>query len=59
MGAVISGGVKHRHSILYYDENGIPWMSWTLGRMAGDYGSRLELLVKQNNPNWKPGGGRL
>ena len=126
MGAVISGGVKHKHSNLYYDENGIPWMSkeqadrcitgrsdwkkivsvsdevraeltevvkqdfistngksipegrrrndvinkyfntfpskqrssasWTLDRMAGDYGSRLESLVKQNNPNWKPGG---
>ena len=23
--------------------------------MAGDYGSRLEALVKKNNPNWKPG----
>lgn len=119
------GGVKYRHSNLYYDENGIPWMSkeqadrcitgrsdwkkivsvsdevkaelaevvkqdfistngksipegtrrndvinkylntlpskqrssasWTLDRMAGDYGSRLEALVKQNNPGWKPG----
>ncbi len=119
------GGVKHKHSNLYYDENGIPWMSkeqadrcitgrsdwkkivsvsdevkaelaevvkqdfistngksipegtrrndvinkylntlpskqrssasWTLDRMAGDYGSRLEALVKQNNPGWKPG----
>ena len=29
--------------------------SWTLDRMAGDYGSRLEALVKQNNPGWKPG----
>ena len=29
--------------------------SWTLDRMAGDYGSRLEALVKKNNPNWKPG----
>ena len=93
MGAAISGGVKHKHSNLYYDENGIPWMSkeqadstngksipegtrrndvinkylntlpskqrssasWTLDRMAGDYGSRLEALVKQNNPGWKPG----
>lgn len=125
MGAVIGGGVKYKHSNLYYDENGIPWMSkeqadrcitgrsdwkkivsvsdevkaelaevvkqdfistngkcipegtrrndvlnkylstlpskqrssasWTLDRMAGDYGSRLEALVKQNNPNWKPG----
>ena len=27
MGAAISGGVKHKHSNLYYDENGIPWMS--------------------------------
>ncbi|MEY8427410.1 DUF3879 family protein [Lachnospiraceae bacterium 46-15] len=119
------GGVKHKHSNLYYDENGIPWMSkeqadrcitgrsdwkkivsvsdevkaelaevvkqdfintngksipegtrrndvinkylntlpskqrssasWTLDRMAGDYGSRLEALVKQINPGWKPG----
>lgn len=119
------GGVKHKHSNLYYDENGIPWMSkeqadrcitgrsdwkkivsvsdevkaelaevvkqdfistngksipegtrrndvinkylntlpskqrssasWTLDRMAGDYGSRLEALVKQNNPGWKSG----
>ena len=124
-GAAISGGVKHKHSNLYYDENGIPWKSkeqadrcitgksgwkkivsvsdevkadlaevvkqdfistngksipegtkrndvinkylstlpseqrssasWTLDRMAGDYGSRLEALVKKNNPNWKPG----
>lgn len=124
-GAVISGGVKHKHSNMYYDENGIPWKSkeqadrcitgkigwkkivpvsdevkadlaevvkhdfistngksipegtrrndvinkylstlpseqrssasWTLDRMAGDYGSRLEALVKKNNPNWKPG----
>ena len=29
--------------------------SWTLSRMAGDYASRMEALVKQNNPNWKPG----
>ena len=27
MGAAVSGGVKHKHSNLYYDENGIPWMS--------------------------------
>ena len=26
-GANISGGVKHKHSNLYYDENGIPWMA--------------------------------
>ena len=25
--------------------------SWTLDRMARDYGSRLEALVKKNNPN--------
>lgn len=125
MGAVISRGVKYKHSNMYYDENGIPWKSkeqadrcitgrndwkkivsvsdevkadlaevvkqdfistngkgipegtrrndvinkylstlpskprssasWTLDRMAGDYGSRLEALVKKNNPNWKPG----
>lgn len=29
--------------------------SWILGQMAGDYAARLEKLVKQNNPNWKPG----
>lgn len=29
--------------------------SWTLSRMAGDYASRMEALVKKNNPNWKPG----
>lgn len=29
--------------------------SWTFDRMAGDYGSRLEALVKRNNPGWKPG----
>lgn len=124
-GANTIGGVKHKHSNMYYDENGIPWMSkeqadrcitgrsdwkkivsvsdevkadlaevvkedfistngksipegtrrndvinrylsilpstqrssasWTLDRMAGDYGSRLEALVKKNNPGWKPG----
>ncbi len=124
-GANTIGGVKHKHSNMYYDENGIPWMSkeqadrcitgrsdwkkivsvsdevkadlagvvkedfistngksipegtrrndvinrylstlpsaqrssasWTLQRMAGDYGSRLEALVRENNPGWKPG----
>ena len=125
-GVNVSGGVKYKHSNLYYDENGVPWhskeeadrcikgtngswkkivsvsdevkaelaevvkqdfistngksipegtrrndvinkylntlpskqrssASWTLDRMAGDYGSRLEALVKQNNPGWKPG----
>lgn len=29
--------------------------SWTLDRLTGDYGSRLEALVKKNDPNWKPG----
>ena len=29
--------------------------SWTLSRMAGDYGRRLEELVRKNKPNWKPG----
>ena len=29
--------------------------AWTLNRMAGDYGSRMEALVKKNNPDWKPG----
>ena len=122
--SVSAGGVKHRNSSMYYDENGVPWRSkeeaercingkdwkkivsvsdqvkadlaevvkqdfistngsaipdgsrrndvinkylstlpaaqrssasWTLSRMAGDYSSRLEALVKQNNPNWKPG----
>ena len=125
MGGQICGGVKYKHSNMYYDENGIPWKSkeqadrcitgrndwkkivsvsdevkadlaevvkqdfistngkgipegtrrndvinkylstlpskqrssasWTLDRMAGDYGSRLEALVKKNNPNWNPG----
>ena len=124
-GAAISGGVKHKHSNMYYDENGIPWMSkeqadrcitgrsdwkkivsvsdevkaelaevvkqdfiatngwgkpdgskkpdvinkylntipstqrnsaaWTLQRMAGDYATRMEKLVRENNPGWKPG----
>lgn len=26
-GANTIGGVKHKHSNMYYDENGIPWMS--------------------------------
>ena len=125
MGAAISEGVKHKHSNLYYDENGIPWMSkeqadrcitgrsdwkkivsvldevkaelaevvkqdfistngqsipegtrrndvintylnslpskqrssasWTLQHMAGDYATRMEKLVRENNPGWKPG----
>ena len=29
--------------------------SWTLKKMAGDYASRMEALVRENNPNWKPG----
>lgn len=29
--------------------------SWTLSRMAGNYASRMEALVKKNNPSWKPG----
>ena len=28
---------------------------WTLQRMAGDYASRLEALVRKNNPGWTPG----
>ena len=126
MGADISGGVKYKHSNLYYDENGVPWHSkeeadrcikgtngnwkkivsvsdevkaelaevvkqdfittngwgkpdgskqpdvinkylntipstqrnsvaWTLQRMAGDYATRMEKLVRENNPGWKPG----
>ena len=117
--------VKHKHSNLYYDENGIPWMSkeqadrcitgrsdwkkivsvsdevkaelaeavkqdfistngksipegtkrndvinkylntipseqrnsaaWTLQRMAGDYATKMEKLVRENNSGWKPG----
>ena len=125
-GANISGGVKYKHSNLYYDENGVPWHSkeeadrcikgtngnwkkivsvsnetkaelaevvkqdfistngksipegtrrndvinsylstipstqrnsaaWTLQRMAGDYATRMEKLVRENNPGWKPG----
>lgn len=29
--------------------------AWTLQRMAGDYATRMEKLVKENNPVWKPG----
>ena len=29
--------------------------SWTLKKMAGDYASRMETLVKENNPNWTKG----
>lgn len=121
-----TGGVKCRHSNLYYDQNGVPWHSkeeadrcikgtngswkkivsvsdeikdelaevvkqdfistngwgkpegskqpdvinkylntipskqrnsaaWTLQRMAGDYATKLEKLVRENNPGWKPG----
>ena len=100
-GVNVSGGVKYKHSNLYYDENGVPWHSkaelaevvkqdfittngwgkpdgskqsdvinknlstipskqrnsaaWTLQRMAGDYATRMEKLVRENNPGWKPG----
>ena len=26
-----------------------------ISKMAGDYVTRLEELVRKNNPNWKPG----
>ncbi len=29
--------------------------AWTLQRMAGDYATRLEKLVRENNSGWKPG----
>lgn len=29
--------------------------SWTLIKMAGDYAERLQALVRENNPGWKPG----
>lgn len=29
--------------------------AWTLQRMAGDYATRMEKLVRENNPGWKPG----
>ena len=29
--------------------------SWTLIKMAGDYATRMEKLVRENNPGWKPG----
>lgn len=29
--------------------------SWTLSKMAGDYASRMEALVRKNNSDWKPG----
>ena len=29
--------------------------SWTLDHMAGDYAARMEKLVRENNPGWKPG----
>ncbi len=122
----VNGGVKYKHSYLYYDENGVPFHSkeeadrcikgtngswkkivsvsdeakaeladvvkqdfisanglgkpegsqkpevinkylntipskqrnsaaWTLQRMAGDYATRMEKLVRENNPGWKPG----
>lgn len=122
----VNGGVKYKHSYLYYDENGVPFHSkeeadrcikgtngswkkivsvsdeakaelaevvkqdfistngrgkpegskqpnvinkylstipskqrnsvaWTLQRMAGDYATRMEKLVRKNNPDWKPG----
>lgn len=122
----VIGGVKYKHSYLYYDENGVPFHSkeeadrcikgtngnwkkivsvsdeakaelaevvkqdfistnglgkpegskkpdvinkylntipskqrnsaaWTLQRMAGDYATRLEKLVRENNPGWNPG----
>ena len=30
-------------------------VAWTLQRMAGDYATRMEKLVRENNPGWKPG----
>lgn len=49
-----------RHDVIKQYLNTIPSeqrssASWTLSRMAGDYASRIETLVKKNNPGWKPG----
>lgn len=49
-----------RHDVIKQYLNTIPSeqrnsASWTLSRMAGDYASRMETLVKKNNPGWKPG----
>jgi hypothetical protein len=49
-----------RHNVIKQYLNTIPSeqrnsASWTLSRMAGDYASRMETLVKKNNPGWKPG----
>lgn len=30
-------------------------VAWTLQCMAGDYATRMEKLVRENNPGWKPG----
>ena len=30
--------------------------AWTLQRMAGDYATKMEKLVRENHPGWKPGG---
>ena len=58
-GRAIPEGSKRNDVIIKYlgtipAENRSP-ASWTLGRMAGDYASRLEALVTENNTNWKPG----
>lgn len=58
-GAYIPEGTK-RHDVIKQYLSTIPSeqrssASWTLSRMAGDYASRMEALVKKNNPGWKPG----
>ena len=58
-GKAIPDGSKHNDVIIKYlgtiSADKRSSASWTLGRMVGDYASRLEALVKENNPNWKPG----
>lgn len=29
--------------------------AWTLQRMTGDYATKMEKLVRENHPGWKPG----
>ena len=42
-GADIRGGVKYKHSSLYYDENGVPWHSK----------EEADRCIKGTNGSWK------
>ena len=42
-GANVSGGVKYKHSNLYYDENGVPWHSK----------EEADRCIKGTNGSWK------